>query len=722
MENRGILRKSDEGISGYGELKMKKGDHRTFLGTFAALLLATIGIVAQTNEITYQGKLTVTGEQSATYDFVFNLCNTSDCESVLDTISRAGVDVTGGVFTVKLNFASDEFNGPDRFLEVRIKRPNEASYTTLLPRERLTSSPYSFQSARSVNSLNLGGVAASQFVLTSDPRLNASNYVQNSASAQPGVTFNIGGAGSANIFNATTQFEIGGQRILSNAGFRNLFVGINAGTVNSGIDNAFFGINAGASNLAASRNSFFGSGAGLANIGGSNSFFGAAAGVDNTTGEANSFFGNNSGLRNTSGSRNSFFGEGTGFNNTIGSDNSFFGRVSGVNNTTGNNNTFLGSRSGLSNSTGFENTFVGQGAGENNSTASRNSFLGARAGFSNNSGARNTFVGNTAGWANTSGSDNAFFGYEAGLGNTNAGSNAFFGTYAGRANTAEGNSFFGSAAGISNVTGLGNSFFGRSAGYQNTGSSNTFIGSFTGANNTVGNNNVFIGSGAGNPNTSTQVSNSIAIGTGVTVSTNNTIVLGTTAQSTQVFGALRAGIFNGLASVPALDVVNSAAGGGVVAPNLYIRTFAQGSSGIHLCWKAATDGITANVITNCSSPFSEGTQKQNIEPFTHGLSIIKRLKPVAFKWKDNGSSDVGLNAEDVAEIAPDLVTLNDKGKVVEVKEHSLNILFINAFKQQQAQIEELAQQNKDLQRQLEALKKLICSEKSLDAICRKEPK
>ncbi len=709
---------------------MRSRNYRLLTKVIAAILFAVVTTLAQTNEFTYQGKISVTGAPSANYDFEFNLCNDANCGSILDTNSRLAVPVSDGVFTVKLNFAPGEFYGSDRYLEIRVKRPSEMTFTTLLPREKITSAPYSIQAAKATNALFLGGVAANQFVLTTDGRLSdarpplpgSPDYVQNTTPGA-GFNFNIDGIGSANILNAATQFNIGGQRILSNAGFRNLIVGINAGTVNSGIDNAFFGVNAGSSNLAASRNSFFGSGAGLANTGGSNSFFGAAAGFDNTSGEANSFFGNNSGLRNTSGSRNSFFGEGTGFNNTIGSDNSFFGRVSGVNNTGGSNNTFIGSRSGFSNSTGFENTFVGQGAGENNSTASRNAFLGAGAGFSNNLGARNTFVGNTAGWANTSGNDNAFFGYQAGLGNTTAGSNAFFGTSAGRANTADGNSFFGSSAGFANTTGIDNAFFGLVAGWQNTtGSSNTLIGTRAGANSTVGNNNVFIGSGAGNPNTSTQVSNSIAIGTGVTVSTSNTIVLGTTVQSTQIFGGVRAGIFNGLASVSALDVVNSPAGGGVVAPNLYIRSFAQGGSGIHLCWKAAADGIPGNVITNCTSPFSEGTLKQGIEPFTLGLSIIERLKPVAFKWKADGSSDVGLNAEDVELVAPDFVTRNVKGEAEGVKEHSLNVVFINAFKEQQEQIATQRREIEMLRRQIAALNKLICLSNEQAEVCKDELK
>lgn len=668
---------------------MKMLVRRSLFATFPVILFAVVCTFAQTSEFTYQGKLSDTGAPSATYDFRFNLCNTLDCESVLDSNSRLGVLVTGGVFAVKLNFAPGEFSGADRFLEVKVKRPSDPVYTTLLPREKIGSTPYSIHSSRAANSLNLGGIAANQYVLTSDPRLSPDNYVQNTGLQQAGATFNIGGTGIANIFSATTQFNLNNSRILSSVGVGNLFVGLGSGWANSGTDNSFFGTSSGLNNSTGSSNSFFGNNSGMFNqTGASNSFFGHFSGRNNTTGSSNSFFGGNSGWQNTTGQRNAIFGSIAGFNNASGSNNSFFGWQSGFANTSGDANTFVGGSSGKANTTGYQNSFFGTEAGGANTTGNSNAFFGFRAGWSNTTGFSNSIFGDGAGSATSTGSSNSFFGKDAGQANTTGGSNSFFGT----------------GAGIQNTSGI----------------LNTFVGAVAGGNNTIGQNNVFIGSGAGNPNVSTQVSNSVAIGSNATVSTSNTIVLGTTAQSTQIFGAMRAGIFNGLASVSALDVVNSAAGGGVLVPNLYIRTFAQGASGIHLCWKAAADGIQGNIITNCSSPFSEEALKQNIQPFTAGLTIVKRLKPVAFKWKADGVSDVGLNAEDVALVAPELVTRNDKGKAEDVKETSLSVVLINALKEQQEQIESQQKQIETLRRQVNTLNKLFCSTNTLAEMCKEQ--
>src|SRR6185295_13953496 len=106
------------------------------------------------------------------------------------------------------------------------------------------------------NSTQLGGVAASQYVLTNDARMTdardplpgSSNYIQNGTSAQASTNFNIlgngtaGGTLSGNVVNSATQFNIGGNRVLSNAGNSNLFAGVSAGASNTtGALNTFVG-------------------------------------------------------------------------------------------------------------------------------------------------------------------------------------------------------------------------------------------------------------------------------------------------------------------------------------------------------------------------------------------------------------------------------------------------------------------------------------------------
>jgi hypothetical protein len=203
------------------------------------------------------------------------------------------------------------------------------------------------------------------------------------AGVSPSFTLSVVNTGTGpaltalGAINTSTQYNIGGSRILSNAGVNNLIAGIDAGAVNAGQANSFFGNSAGLANVNGDFNSFFGSGAGRANTGGdNNSFFGSNAGLSNTTGFQNSFFGREAGTNNTGGSFNSFFGRSTGLSNTTGEANSFFGQDAGILNTTGGNNAFYGNTAGRQNTTGRGNSFFGVFAGDLNITGNNNTAIG----------------------------------------------------------------------------------------------------------------------------------------------------------------------------------------------------------------------------------------------------------------------------------------------------------------------------------------------------------
>jgi hypothetical protein len=157
----------------------------------------------------------------------------------------------------------------------------------------------------------------------------------------PGAKLDVAGD-----VNTSTQYNIGGSRVLSVAGQDNLFVGVGAGSANTGEANSFFGKTAGQANTSGSGNSFFGSKAGLTNTeGGGNTFFGNEAGQSNSLGNSNSYFGNAAGWLNQTGGRNVFIGMGAGFNNNSGNDNAFIGNSAGKSNTYEHDNTFIGSLS-----------------------------------------------------------------------------------------------------------------------------------------------------------------------------------------------------------------------------------------------------------------------------------------------------------------------------------------------------------------------------------------
>jgi hypothetical protein len=104
------------------------------------------------------------------------------------------------------------------------------------------------------------------------------------------------------------------------------------------------------------------------------------------------------------------------------------------------------------------------------------------------------------------------------------------------------------------------------------------------------------------------------------------------------------------------------------------------------------DGVSGTLAA-CSSSLRHKTA---VQPFAAGLELVGRLRPISFTWKEGGTRDLGLAAEDVAQVEPLLVTYDDKGQVDGVKYDRLGSVFINAFKEQQEQIRE---QQKLIERQ-----------------------
>jgi hypothetical protein len=375
---------------------MRRTHHQNLLTLISlaalACLISATAASAQTTNFTYQGRLTDAGlAANGNYDFQFVLFDASGGGTQIGSLTRPSVLVANGVFTVQLDFGVNAFPGADRFLEISVRLAGSGSFTTLVPRQQIGSAAYGIRSLNSssadtaANATQLGGVAASQYVLTTDSRLTdprpptvgSSNYIQNTTGTQASSNFNISGNGTAggnlsgNIVNATTQYNIGATRVMSINGVDNIFVGRVAGQSNTtGIDNSFFGSLAGAANTVGSFNSFFGLGAGESNtgdpnnphLGGYNSFFGFAAGETNTMGGNNSFFGALAGASNKVGSENSFFGLYSGFANDSGSRNVFFGHLAGASNKGGSNNVILGYNAGLSNTSENSNTFIGNQA------------------------------------------------------------------------------------------------------------------------------------------------------------------------------------------------------------------------------------------------------------------------------------------------------------------------------------------------------------------------
>lgn len=452
----------------------KRGQYWLLAIGFLLMLSATAQrSFAQTTAFTYQGKLTDAGAPAnGSFDLQFKLFDAlSGGTQIGATVTNNAVAVSGGVFTTMLDFGANAFPGAARWLEISVRPAGGGAFTLLNPRQSIGTVPYALRSLTAGNAAQLGGVDAARYV-----QQDASNNVS------VGGNLTVSGTFSANVINAQTQFNLGGQRILA------------ANLANSSLSLGLFSGNT---------------------TGNFNTFLGTGAGNANPTGSSNVFVGDSAGLKNTTGSGNSFVGSSAGAENLGGAGNSYFGHLAGQFNTAGINNSFFGKQAGQ-NTTSSRNSFFGFEAGKANLGGSFNSFFGASAGAQNTAGAANSFFGDGAGTANTTGSSNSFFGGLAGGENTAGQANAFFGQLSGLRNQGNNNTFLGFAAGSN--TGITTPL---------TGGGNTVVGSNAGSTLTTGNNNTLIGnlSNFGNSN----LNFASAIGAQAVVGSNDTIVLGKAA-------------------------------------------------------------------------------------------------------------------------------------------------------------------------------------------------
>lgn len=114
---------------------------------FVALLLSVHATMAQTTPFTYQGRLT-DGSLSVNglYDFQFKLFDAlMGGSQVGSTLSPTNVSVSGGVFTVTLDFGVAAFPGANRFLDISVRVAGGGSFTQLTPRQPITSTPYAIR-------------------------------------------------------------------------------------------------------------------------------------------------------------------------------------------------------------------------------------------------------------------------------------------------------------------------------------------------------------------------------------------------------------------------------------------------------------------------------------------------------------------------------------------------------------------------------------------------
>lgn len=101
-------------------------------------------------------------------------------------------------------------------------------------------------------------------------------------------------------------------------------------------------------------------------------------------------------------------------------------------------------------------------------------------------------------------------------------------------------------------------------------------------------------------------------------------------------------------------------------------------------------GSTTDPIADAWTTYSSKRWKTNIESIENPLDKVQRLRGVTFDWKKDGKHDIGLIAEEVGQVIPEVVAFEDNGKDAKSVDYArLVAVLIEAIKAQQEEIESL---------------------------------
>lgn len=102
-----------------------------------------------------------------------------------------------------------------------------------------------------------------------------------------------------------------------------------------------------------------------------------------------------------------------------------------------------------------------------------------------------------------------------------------------------------------------------------------------------------------------------------------------------------------------------------------------------------TDLTASGQITATAFVYSsDNSLKENVAALNNAVEKVQALEGVSFNWRDSGKAEIGLIAQDVEKVLPELVVTGEND-LKAVKYGNLVALLIEAVKEQQAEIDEL---------------------------------
>lgn len=186
--------------------------------------------------------------------------------------------------------------------------------------------------------------------------------------------------------------------------------------------------------------------------------------------------------------------------------------------------------------------------------------------------------------------------------------------------------------------------------------------------------------------TTTVVATGSISGSLLTVSDTITATNGITGGSFTTTGAISGG---SVSATGAITGASATVTNALTGKSLALSGPITGASTLSVVNSITANAATITTVTATDfNSTSDKRFKENISTIETPLDIVGKLEGVRFKWKESNKPSIGLIAQDVEEVLPEIVHTDDQG-IKYINYGLLTALLIESIKQQQAIINTL---------------------------------
>jgi hypothetical protein len=189
--------------------------------------------------------------------------------------------------------------------------------------------------------------------------------------------------------------------------------------------------------------------------------------------------------------------------------------------------------------------------------------------------------------------------------------------------------------------------------------------------------------------------------TGTLVATGTTLISGSSQITYANISSIPGGIVSGSAQTISNLPTGVVSGSSQTIANLPTGTV-SGSSQITISSTTGYGSVINQAVLTSSSPTfvnltATGTitetsslrYKENVETIKYGLDKVLQMRGVSYNKKDNGVKEVGVIAEEIYEVLPEVVLKNEQGDIDSVSYSRITAVLIEAIKDLKKEIEDL---------------------------------